>query len=133
MRLSSSSKRNKKRMSKCNETGERIQVIANILNYCLLYRERTSVIENIGVDPEQVDYCLGYLFRRGFIQIGVSSQGILIYKTREKGRSLLEMYYTIMQECLQYHKNMVKEIRENYVSSFEQEPNILKLPALEVF
>mgnify|MGYP003576891944 FL=1 len=120
-------------MSKCNETGERIQVIANILNYCLLYRERTSVIENIGVDPEQVDYCLGYLFRRGFIQIGVSSQGILIYKTREKGRSLLEMYYNIMQECLQYHKNMVKEIRENYVSSFEQEPNILKLPALEVF
>ena len=41
-------------MSKCNETGERIQVIANILNYCLLYRERTSVVENIGVDPEQV-------------------------------------------------------------------------------
>ena len=98
MRLSSSSKRNKKRMSKCNETGERIQVIANILNYCLLYRERTSVIENIGVDPEQVNYCLGYLFRRGFIQIGVSSQGILIYKTREKGRSLLEMYYNIMQD-----------------------------------
>lgn len=63
MRLSSSSKRNKKRRSKCNETGERIQVIANILNYCLLYRERASVIENIGVDPEQVDYCLGYLFR----------------------------------------------------------------------
>ena len=128
MRLSSSSKRNRKRMSKCNETGERIQVIANILNYCLLYRERTSVIENIGIDPEQVNYCLGYLFRRGFIQIGV-----LIYKTREKGRSLLEMYYNIMQECLQYHKNMVKEIRENYVSSFEQEPNILKLPALEAF
>jgi hypothetical protein len=43
------------------------------------------------------------------------------------------MYYNIMQECLQYHKNMVKEIRENYVSSFEQEPNILKLPALEAF
>jgi hypothetical protein len=117
-------------MSKCNGTGERIQVIANILNYCLLYRERTSVIENIGVDPEQVNYYLGYLFRRGFIQIGVSSQVILIYKTR---RSLLEMYYNIMQECLQYHKNMVKEIRENYVSSFEQEPNILKLPALEAF
>jgi hypothetical protein len=130
MRLSSSSKRNRKRGSKCTETVERIQVIVNILNYRLLYRERTSVIENIGVDPEQVNYYLGYLFRRGFIQIGVSSQVILIYKTR---RSLLEMYYNIMQECLQYHKNMVKEIRENYVSSFEQEPNILKLPALEVF
>jgi hypothetical protein len=130
MRLSSSSKRNRKRGSKCTETVERIQVIVNILNYRLLYRERTSVIENIGVDPEQVNYYLGYLFRRGFIQIGVSSQVILIYKTR---RSLLEMYYNIMQECLQYHKNMVKEIRENYVSSFEQEPNILKLPALEAF
>jgi hypothetical protein len=51
-------------MSKYNETGERIQVIANILNYCLLYRERTSVIENIGVDPEQVNYCLVFISTR---------------------------------------------------------------------
>jgi predicted transcriptional regulator len=131
MMLSSSSKRNRKGMGKCNGTGERIQVIANILNYCLVYRERTYVIENTGLEPERVNYYLGYLFRRGFIQIGVSSQGVLIYKTRDKGRTLLEMYYNMIQECLEYHKNIVKEIRENYVSVFEQEPNVRKLPALE--
>jgi predicted transcriptional regulator len=118
-------------MGKSNGTGERIQVIANILNYCLVYRERTYVIENTGLEPEQVNYYLGYLFQRGFIQIGVSSQGVLIYKTRDKGRTLLEMYYNMIQECLEYYKNIVKEIRENYVSVFEREPNILKLPALE--
>ena len=56
-------------MSKCNDTGERIQVIANILNYCLLYRERTSVIENIGVDPEQVNYCLGIYFEEDLYKL----------------------------------------------------------------
>ena len=126
---SPSSKRNRKRMGKYYGTGERIHIIANILNYCLAYRERTFVIENTGLDLEQVNYCLGYLFRKGFMQIGVSPQGILIYKTREKGRSLLEWYYNMMQEYLQYRKNMVNEIRENYVGSFEQEPNIPKLPA----
>jgi hypothetical protein len=130
MMLPSSSKQNRKGMGKSYGTGKRIQIIANILNYCTVYRERTSVIDKISLSSEQVDYCLGYLFRRGFIQIGVSLQGSLIYKTREEGRSLLEFYYNMIQECLEYHKIMVGEIREDYVSSFEQETNFLKLPLL---
>jgi predicted transcriptional regulator len=129
MMLSSSSKRNRKRMCRYYGIGEGIQIIARILNYCLEYRERTSVIEDTGLDQDQVNYCLGYLFRRGYIRIGISPQGNLFYKTREKGKSLLDFYYHMMQEYLQYHKNMIDEIKENYVSTFEQEPNILKLCA----
>jgi predicted transcriptional regulator len=128
MMLSSSSERDKKRTSKNTGIGERIQIIANLLNYCMLYREKTSMVDKMGLDPDQVNYWLGYLFRGGFIQIGVSLKGNLIYKTREKGRGLLEFYYSMVQEYLEYHKIMVGEIREDYVSSFEQGTNLLKLP-----
>ena len=128
MMLSSSSERDKKRTSKNTGIGQRIQIIANLLIYCMFYREKTSMVDKIGLDPDQVNYCLGYLFRGGFIQIGVSLKGNLIYKTREKGRGLLEFYYSMVQEYLEYHKMMVGEIREDYVSSFEQGTNLLKLP-----
>lgn len=105
-------------------TGERIQIYAKILNYCTVYRERTSVIDKTGIDSEQVNHCLGFLFRSGFIQIGVSLQGNLIYKTREKGRSLLEFYYNMIQECLEFRKFMTGQIREDYVDNVEQEINL---------
>ena len=63
MMLSSSSERDKKRTSKNTGIGERIQIIANLLNYCMLYREKTFIVDKMGLDPDQVNYCLGYLFR----------------------------------------------------------------------
>lgn len=127
MMTSSSSKRNGKRTDKIYGTGERIQTYAKILDFCKVYREGASVIDKINLNSVQVNHCLGFLFRTGFIQIGVSLQGNLIYKTREKGRSLLEFYYNMIQECLEFHRFMTGQIREDYVSSVEHETN-LKLP-----
>jgi predicted transcriptional regulator len=127
---SPSSERGKKNKKESIEssTRERMQIIADILNHCTVYRTKNYIMENAHLKLEQVNSCLCNLLHRGFIQVGVSSsQGSLIYKTTEKGRGLVEYYYYMMQEFLQYHKLMVQRIKEDYTDAMEYEENPLVL------
>ena len=114
-------KKNKKESIESSSTRERMQIIADILDQCTVYRAKNYIMENAHLNLEQVNSCLSNLLYRGFVQVGVSSShGSLIYKTTEKGRGLLEYYYHMMQEFLQYSRLMMGQIREDYVDIREE-------------
>jgi predicted transcriptional regulator len=123
---SPSSERSKKKKESIesieSSTRERMQIIADILNHCAVYRTKNYIMENAHLNLEQVNYCLCNLLYRGFVLVGVSSsQGSLIYKTTEKGRGLLEYYYHMMEEFLEYNNLMMGQIRQDYVEIEEEE------------
>jgi predicted transcriptional regulator len=119
----SSERSKKKKESIESSTRERMQIIADILNHCTVYRTKNYIMENAHLNLEQVNSCLCNLLYRGFVLVGVSSssQGSLIYKTTEKGRGLLEYYYHMMEEFLEYNNLMMGQIRQDYVEIEEEE------------
>lgn len=118
----SSERSKKKKESIESSTRERMQIIADILNHCTVYRTKNYIMENARLNLEQVNSCLCNLLYRGFVLVGVSSsQGSLIYKTTEKGRGLLEYYYHMMEEFLEYNNLMMGQIRQDYVEIEEEE------------
>jgi predicted transcriptional regulator len=118
MIVSASSTSNQGKRSIGDSTRGRMQIIADILSQCTLYRKTSYIMEKANLNLEDTESCLCNLFCRGLIQIGVSSQGYLIYKVTEKGRDVLEYYYYMMQEFLEYHKLVAGQIREDYVDSY---------------
>ncbi|HEU4824477.1 MAG TPA: winged helix-turn-helix domain-containing protein [Nitrososphaeraceae archaeon] len=120
MIVSSTSSQNGRNIG--DSTRERMQIIADILSQCTLYRKKSYIMEKANLNLEDTESCLRNLFCAGLVQIGISSQGCLIYKVTEKGRDILEYYYYMMQEFLEYHKLVVGQIREDYVDTVKRTP-----------
>lgn len=122
---SSSSEGDRKNLVNSNTRG-RMQMIADILNYLTVYRRKKYLMDKANLNLEQVNFCLGQLVKKEFVQVGLSSEGNLIYKITEKGRGLLEYYYYMMQEFLQYYQLAVQRIKEGYIGTKEyEEANLL--------
>ena len=108
-----SPERNKKTRNSDSKRG-RLQIMTNIMQQCTIYRRKSQIMEKANLSLANVNCCLGNLLSKELIQIGISSDGNLIYRTTEKG-----------QEFLEYHHLIIGQIKDEYVNTFEQEENPL--------
>jgi predicted transcriptional regulator len=119
-----SPERNKKTRNSDSKRG-RLQIMTNIMQQCTIYRRKSQIMEKANLSLANVNCCLGNLLSKELIQIGISSDGNLIYRTTEKGQEFIEYYYYTMQEFLEYHHLIIGQIKDEYVNTFEQEENPL--------
>jgi predicted transcriptional regulator len=103
----------------------RLQIMTDIMQQCTIYRKKSQIMQKANLSLANVNCCLSNLLSKELIRIAISSDGDLIYRTTEKGQEFLEYYYHMMQEFLEYHHLIIRQIKEEYVNTFEQEENPL--------